>query len=346
MSMVKQFKQTAFFLTALSMIMAFGAPVVRAADPIQIKFSHQNNAYDADQLLGETFKKLIEEKTNGAFQVTVYPGTLTHSESEAMEFIKSGTVDMDTNSAGHIAGYDEDIQFLQLPYLFKNHSHYNVARQSDVIKKILADLEKKTGLIVLGIYSDCNGFAIASTKPINSIEDAKGTKLRCMQNPLFVDIYKDFGFAVTPTDWEELYTSLQTGLVEADDMGVYCNNIFKMSEVVKNYAILQQMWTQKILFISPKTWNKLSDDQKALVRSVAQEAIELTDAWQYAREEEAINKAKAAGVTITYPDTTPFKQASEKVYEKWFAKYPQWKEWYAELQYLDPESRMPAACKK
>lgn len=346
MSMSQTIRKTACSLAALAMIVAFAAPVARAADTIRIKFSHQNNAYDADQLLGETFKKLIEEKTDGAIKVTVYPGTLTHSEAEAMEFVKSGTVDMDTNSAGHIAGFDEDIQFLQLPYLFKNHAHYLVARQSDVIQKILAGLEKKTGLIALGIYSDCNGFAIASTKPINTIEDAKGTKLRCMQNPLFVDVYKDFGFTVTPTDWDELYTSLQTGLVDADDMGIYCNNIFKMSEVVSNYAILRQLWTQKVLFISPRTWNKLSADQQKLVRSIANEAIELTDAWQYTREEEAIAKAKAEGVNVTYPDTTPFKKASEKVYEKWFAKYPQWKEWYAQIQYLDPESRMPAAYKK
>lgn len=345
-SFATRIKATAFSLVALSLVMMLGAASAQAGDTIRIKFSHQNNAYDADQLLGETFKKLIEAKTGGAIKVTIYPGTLTHSEGEAMEFIKSGTVDMDTNSAGHIAGFDENIQFLQLPYLFKNPAHYTVARQSSVIKDILAGLEKKTGLIALGIYSDCNGFAIASTKPINTIADAKGTKLRCMQNPLFVDIYKEFGFTVTPTEWDELYTSLQTGLVDADDMGVYCNNIFKMSEVVSNYAILRQMWTQKILFISPKTWAKLSDEQKKLVRTVAAEAIEMTDAWQYAREQEAIEKAKAAGVNVTYPDTTPFKEAAEKVSQKWLAKYPQWKTWYDEIQFLDPEARMPVAYKK
>ncbi|MFW5490014.1 MAG: TRAP transporter substrate-binding protein [Desulfovibrio sp.] len=333
-------------LAMFSMVVLSAAAPAQASDTVTIKFSHQNNAYDADQLLGETFKKLIEEKTNGAIKVKIYPGTLTHSESEAMEFVKSGTVDMDTNSAGHIAGFDEDIQFLQMPYLFKSHAHYMVARQSDVVKNILAGLEKKTGMIALGIYSDCNGFAIASTKPINSIADAKGVKLRCMQNPLFVSIYKKFGFSVTPTDWDELYTSLQTGLVDADDMGVYCNDIFKMSEVVSNYAILKQMWTQKVLFISPVTWNKLSAEQKELVRSVANEAIELTDAWQYAREDAAIAKAKKAGSTITYPDTTPFKEASQEVYTEWFKKYPKWEKWYNEIQYLDPETRMPEAYKK
>jgi len=333
------------FVAVFSLIFMFGA-VSAGAATLKLKFSHQNNVYDADQLLAETFKKLLEEKTKGAITVTIYPGTLTTSEEEAIEFIKSGTVDLDTNSAGHIAGFYDEIQFLQLPYLFKSPAHYNVARQSDVVKQILAEVSKATGLIALGIYSDCNGFGIASTKPIKSIADTKGIKLRCMQNPLFIDIYEAFGFTVTPTDWGELYTSLQTGLVNADDLGCYCQYIFKLKEVVNSFAVLHQMWTQKILMISPKTWAKLSDDQKQLVKTVANEAIELTDAWQYARERESIEKAKKDGCTVTYPDTAPFKKASEKVYAKWFKSHPRWKQWYDEIQYLDPDARMPAASMK
>ena len=326
-------------------VLAFGATGACAAR-VKMKFSHQNNIYDADQLLAETFKKLIEEKSNGEITVTIYPGTLTNSEEEAMEFIKSGSLDISTNSAGHIAGFYEDVQFLQLPYLFKSMEHYKVARQSAVVQQIVDELAEATGLIGLGIYSDCNGFGIASTRPINDISDVRGIKLRCMQNQLFVDVYNAFGFTVTPTDWGELYTSLQTGLVNANDLGCYCQYVFKLKEVINSFAVLHQMWTQKVLFISPKTWAKLDDGQKALVRSVAKEAIELTDAWQYVREAEFVEKARAEGYNITYPDTAPFKKASEKVYEKWFKKYPRWSRWYEEIQYLDPDTRWPAAYKK
>jgi TRAP-type C4-dicarboxylate transport system substrate-binding protein len=215
-----------------------------------------------------------------------------------------------------------------------------------VVKQILEEVGKATGLIALGIYSDCNGFGIASTKPINSFDDTKGVKLRCMQNPLFIDIYEAFGFTVTPTDWGELYTSLQTGLVNANDLGCYCQYIFKLKEVVNSFAVLQQMWTQKILMISPKTWEKLSDEQKKLVREVAAEAIELTDAWQYARENEYLKVAEKEGLTVTYPDTAPFIKASQKVYDKWFKTHPRWKAWYDEIQYLDPDARMPEAAMK
>jgi TRAP-type C4-dicarboxylate transport system substrate-binding protein len=333
-------------IVAVCCIVTFLGTLSAGAATIKIKFSHQNNVYDADQLLAETFKKLIEEKTKGAISVTIYPGTLTNSEEEALEFMRSGSVDMDTNSAGHIAGFCKDVQFLQLPYLFKNTEHYYVARRSEVVQEILDEAAKATGLIPLGIYSDCNGFGIASTKPIHSFADCKGIKLRCMQNPLFVDIYNAFGFTVTPTDWGELYTSLQTGLVNADDLGCYCQYVFKLKEVINSFAVLHQMWTQKILFITPKKWAELNASQQELVKEIAQEAVELTDAWQYVRENEYVQKAKADGITVTYPDTTPFKKASEKVYEKWFKAFPRWKIWYNEIQYLDPVTRWPAAYNK
>lgn len=329
---------------AMSCAVLFSAQGVHA-ETMKLKFAHQNNTFDADQLLAETFKSLLEEQTGGDLTVAIYPGTLSGSEEEALEFAKAGTVDILASSAGHIAGYYEDIQFLQLPYLFKSLDHYKVARSSGVVKEVLKGAGESTGMIPLGVYSDCNGFAVASTKPINNMKDAEGIKLRAMQNPLFIDIYEAFGFTVTPTDWGELYTSLQTGMVEADDLGVYCNNIFKMSEVVNSYAILNQMWTQKILFMAPKTWGKLTDEQKEMVQTIAAEAIELTDAWQYTREAEYIEKMKADGITVTYPDTQEFKTASKSVYDKWFEAKPSWKSWYEHIQYLDPNARLPEAFK-
>lgn len=119
-------KQFFTFVTALSLIFAFGITTAGAA--VTLKFDHQNNTFDADQLLAETFRDMVAEKTDGAIKVTIFPGTLTNSEEEGLEFLKLGSVDIGATSAGHIAGYYPDIQFLQLPYLFKSKEHYKVAR--------------------------------------------------------------------------------------------------------------------------------------------------------------------------------------------------------------------------
>lgn len=326
----------------LVLLIGFGA-VNASAARIRLKYAHQNNVYDADQLCAETFKSIVEAETNGEITVTIYPGTLTTSEEEAMEYMRAGTMDIGANSAGHISGFYKDIQFLQLPYLFKSREHYYVARRSAVLQEILDELGKAVGLVPLGIYSDCNGLAIASTKPIHSLRDARGMKLRSMQNPLFIDMYEAWGFNVTPTDWGELYTAMQTGLVEANDLGAYCQYVFKLAEVAKAMAVTQHCWTQKVIFIAPKTWNRMNSKQKEIVRSAAEQAIELTDQFQYVKEDMALEKAKEQGYTVTYPDLNPFKKASENVYDKWFRRYPHWEKWYEQIQYLDPDARTPKA---
>jgi len=304
-----------------------------------LKYAHTNNVYDATQLEAEVFKKLVEERTNNEIQIDIFPGTLTSSEEEAMEFMLSGLVDISSISAGHIAGFYPDVQFMQLPYLFNSFDHYIVARQSRPIRELIKGIEEESGLKVLGILSDTNGMAIASKKPIENIEDCKRVKLRCMQNPLFIDTYNAFGFVATPTDWGELYTSLQTGVVDANDLSVKANYDYKFNEVVKSFAITNQMWTQRFTFISPKTWDKLSQEQREIIEMSAKEASNLTDQYQYAKEKVFIEKAKADGFVVTYPDIEKFKDASQKVYDKWFKKYPQWKSWYEDIQYLDPYER-------
>jgi len=310
---------------------------------IVLKFAHTDNVYDTTQLGAEVFKKLVEERSNNQIKVEIYPATLSSSEDELHEFMMSGTLEVMNLSLGHVAGYFPDAQFLQLPFLFNNHEHYIVSRNSRVVKDLLERFGDKMNLIVLGIVSDTNGLAISSTKPVYSIEDCNGLKLRCMQNPLFIDMYRAFGCTPTPTDWGELYTSLQTGLVEAHDIGVKSSYDYKLSEVANCFAITEHMWAQRIIAISKEAWNRLSDEQKEIISISGKEACEISDQFVYVKEEEFIEKAKEDGYVVTYPDIKPFKEKSSLVYDKWFEKNPHWKELYEEIQYLDPHVREPVA---
>ena len=107
-------KKLLFLVAVFSFIFVFGSMNAEAGD-LTLKFAHQNNTFDADQLLAETFRDMVEGKMGGAIKVKIFPGTLTTSEEEAIEFLKMGSVNIGATSAGHIAGYYPDVQFLQLP---------------------------------------------------------------------------------------------------------------------------------------------------------------------------------------------------------------------------------------
>ena len=126
------FKRLLSVVLVMAMVAIFGI-LDAEAGKITLKFAHQNNTFDADQLLAETFRDMVEAKSDGAIKVKIFPGTLTTSEEEAIEFLKLGSVHIGATSAGHIAGYYPDVQFLQLPYLFKSMEHYKVARRSGVV---------------------------------------------------------------------------------------------------------------------------------------------------------------------------------------------------------------------
>ena len=330
------------------MIMFFIGSGYASANDVKatLKFSHTNNVYDATQLVGEIFKKLAEERSGGKLTVKIYAGTLTGSAKESMEFMLAGTVDIGLVPSGHIAGFYQDVQFTSLPYLFNSIDHYNAAKNSNPLKEILSGIEKATDLIAVGFVKDTNGLAFATIKPINSMADAKGIKLRSMTNPLFVDMYSAFGFNVTPTDWNEVYTSLQTGIVEGEDLGVKANYDYKFNEVVKAFAITKHCWTNQIAFVSKKAMKKVSENQRNIILSSLRDALDLVDVYQEIRESQFIEKAKKEGYTVTYPKVKDFKDASAPVYAKWFKEYPHWEKWYNEIQYLDPAVRVTEAEEK
>lgn len=334
-----------YFIVSITVFLLIGNlnPNNVDAAKIKLKFSMINNEYSEAMLLAESFRDWIKSRTNGDIEIIIYPGTLTTSAEESFEQLQSGAVDCGLLVTGHAAGFYPDFQFMQLPYLFKSMNHYRVARHSGPILEIMRDFGDKFNLKVLGMVSDCNGLAIGSTKTINKFEDCKGIKIRTPQNPMYVETYQAFGFTVTPTDWGELYTSLQTGRVNADDIGVYCNAIYKLNEVINSYAILNQMWTQTFLVFTEKAWNKLDEKQQDIVTIAAAGACELADEWVYYQEKVYIEQAKKDGITVTYPDTKPFIEASNAIYTKWFKKYPKWKKWYDEIQLFNPETRMPEA---
>jgi len=327
-------------LFILIFIFVFGT--VNAAE-VTLKFGHGGNTLSELQLLAEVFERLVEDRTNGEIDVIVYPSTLTASSEEAMGFLKAGSIDMYEVYAGHIAGFCEDVQFLNLPYLFNNDAHFAAAKNSRPIQIILNEIEEATNLEVLGVAIDMNGLAIASIEPIRSFEECKNVKLRCMQNPLFVDMYANFGFQPTGTDWGELYTSLQTGLVQANDLGVKCNYEYNFNEVVNSYAITRHFWSQMIIMANRDSLAKLTPEHKEIVLTSMDEACQVTDAYTLWVEELFIEKAIEDGATVTYPDLKPFKEASQITNKKWFAKRPRWEGWYNEIQSLDPEMIRPKA---
>jgi tripartite ATP-independent transporter DctP family solute receptor len=260
-----------------------------------------------------------------------------------LEFIREGAVDFSLTSTGNVSGFLEDLQFINLPFLFKNPQHLKPGLQSYPIQKILDNLEKKVGVKAFGFCEDGTGTCITSKEPIESFADMKGFKIRCMMNPIFIDMYKAFGAAPTPIDWGELYTSLKMNAVEGQDNAPYLSYTTGFFEAQDSVAMTFHYWSGFVFLMSPKKWQALTKEQQKIIEATANETLVFQVEWSHLNDQKVLNALEKQGKTVTYPDMAPFIKASKPVYDKWFEKYPHWKAWFDQIQELNPVGSAPKA---
>lgn len=314
------------------------------AKTIKLKFGHENNTSSAIQLQVEIFKKLVEQRTNGEIEIVIYPGgSLTSSPEELLEFLREGAVDFSLTATGNVSGFLDDLQFINLPFLFKNPQHLKAGLQSYPVRMILNKLEKAIGVKAIGLCEDGTGTCITSKKPINSFQDMQGFKIRCMMNPIFIDMYKAFGAAPTPIDWGELYTSLKMNAVEGQDNAPYLSYTTGFFEAQDSVAMTFHYWSGFVFLMSPKKMDSLTPEQRQIVIDTAKETLAFQVEWSHLNDQKVLTALRKNGKAVTYPEMEPFIKASKPVYDKWFKKYPHWKGWFDEIQNLNPIGAEPAA---
>ena len=341
MKAIRKTEKTLLSIACLILLLALPS---FAAAKTQLKFAHENNTSSAIQLQVEIFKNLVEQRTNGEIEIVIYPGgTLTSSPEELIEFLQQGAVDFSLTSTGNVSGFLEDLQFINLPFLFKNPQHLKAGLQSYPIRKILDELEKKIGVRAVGLCEDGTGTCITSKKPIKSFEDMKGFKIRCMMNPIFIDMYKALGAAPTPIDWGELYTSLKMNAVEGQDNAPYLSYTTGFFEAQDSVAMTFHYWSGFVLLISPARLKSLTPEQREIVEAAARETLAFQVEWCHLNDQKVLKALTKNGKTVTYPEMGPFIKASKPVYDKWFKKYPHWKAWFDQIQELNPVVAEPKA---
>ena len=182
--------------------------------------------------------------------------------------------------------------------------------------ELLKRLEKG-GLIGLG-YMDAGSRSFYSkVRPITQPADLKGLKIRVMQNPIFVQMVNSMGGNGTPVAFNELYTALQTGVVDGAENNLPSFFLSRHYEVSRYYTMDEHTWVPDVLLISTHVWERLSDEERGwLEEAVASSVIEQRRLWREASEQ-ALDRVRAAGVEIIDPDRTAFRRAARSMLDSY-----------------------------
>ncbi|WP_374834744.1 DctP family TRAP transporter solute-binding subunit [Paenochrobactrum pullorum] len=262
------------------------------------------------------FADEIAEKTNGRIAIDLQGGGALGGDREVIESVQLGTVDMAVPSTSVVVNFSPDFAILDVPFLFRDFDHAEAVLAGSVGEQLLASLPEK-GLV--GLAFGGMGFRqlTNNTRPVTKPEDVEGMKIRTQQNEMHIAVWKELGVLPTPMAIPEVYTALQQGVVDGQEnpVGAIINNRF--GEVQKYLSITDHAFTPLVLLISPTAFNALSDEDKLVFKTAAQNAMKRNRDEVEAVLVTGLDGLKAQGIEIiTDVDKDAFRAKLDGLYAK------------------------------
>ncbi len=296
---------------------AFGAPEYT----IKVGYIGSEN-HPTMKALKEIFVPKVEEGSKGKIKVELYPNGQLGGDRELCESVLLNTVQIAIPASSVLGGFERQIQVLDLPYLFSGRDAAFEAVEGPLGERLNESLKKK-GFFVLGYQENGIRHTSNSKRPIKTMKDLDGMKIRTMENSVHLASFKAFGANPTPMGWGELYTALQQGTVDGEENGYVLMVDGKFYEVQKYVSETGHFFSFEMLISSKKFMDSLPKDLQSLVL----EAIKETTVYQRKLMAEEEAKAKAIMIekgvevnTLTPEARAEFVKASGKVYDKFEKK--------------------------
>lgn len=287
-----------------------------------IKLGHYNSdTHSSNIALQEYFKKTVEEKTNGRYEIRIYPNNQLGGEDQIVNGLRNGTIEMGITGL-LLQNVDPIFGVWEWPYLFKNNLEAKKVFESPVAQEI-GEKMQNYGIKLLAY--GMNGFrVISSNKKIEKFDDFKGLRLRVPLNTLFVDWAKAMNINAQSMPLSEVFTALEQKVIDGQENPYALIKESGLYEVQKYILQSNHIFSPGLLQISLKTWNRLSEEDKKVFSEAAK--LYQEKQWELAiKAERDVKKFLSAhGKEIIIP-TEKFQEdmlnTSQGLYQKFYQKY-------------------------
>ena len=316
-----------FLLTLLATGRSSGSDVPVAPSQIVLKAADdQPEDYPTTMAL-KYMGKLLDERTNGRIKVQVYGGAQLGQAQETIKMTQAGTIAFNRVNAAPLVSVSPAMGAFSMPYLFRDEGHLWKVLEGSVGKGLLKGMES-SNLVGLAYYDSGARSFYTKGKPIKTVADMKGMKIRVQQSKIFVDLVNTLGGSATPMNFGEVYSGLQTGIIDGAENNPPSLWTTKHYEVAKYYSLDEHSMVPEVLLISKKVWDGLSPADQKLIAQAAQDSVpEQRKLWN-ALVQKSMDELVAHGTVIVKPIKAPFQKAMEPVY----AKYPEYKDLISQIQ--------------
>ena len=267
------------------------------------------------------FADLVKEYTEGTVTIDVYSNAALTDEASSVDQLQLGSLDFSRVNTNSLAPTVDEFGVFAMPYLFTSTEQKYKALDGEAGDAVMAKLEDY-GMVGLYFWEAGARCFYTNSKPIRTVEDLKGMKIRVQQTEQAIAMVEALEAKATPMDYAEVFQGLQTGIVdgaENDFVSYYTSGHY---EVAKYYSLDQHMAPPAVLLMSKASWDKMSEAQQEAVRKAAYEAAVWQRQAMQDYQQESRAACEAAGCEIIDVDVASFQQAVSSVYDE----YPRYSE--------------------
>ncbi|SFU30113.1 TRAP transporter substrate-binding protein [Halomonas korlensis] len=303
----------------ISLAVAATASAADFADmePINLRLAHVVNEQDGFHIAAEKFQELVAERTEGAVTVEIFPNASLGDERTLLEGMQIGTVDMGVITNGPVANFVEEMAVFELPFLFPSPEAAYEVLDGPIGQELL---DKLAEVNLKGLAYAERGFRnlTNSERAVTTPDDIDGLRIRVMENPVYVDTFRELGANAVPMAWTEALTAMQQGTIDGQENPVNVIHSFKLDETQSHMTLSRHTYAPAIFVMGMPIWNQLPEAAQEVLETSAQDAAEHERRMNAEMEAEQLAELREAGMQIVdEPDMAAFQQAVAPVYEQY-----------------------------
>jgi TRAP-type transport system periplasmic protein len=286
-----------------------------------IKFAFQNQKGHPQAEGAQKFADIVKERSGGNITVRLFPGGTLGGDVQTLSALQGGTVEMTVLNAGLLVGVVKDFVVVDLPFLFETPQEADAVMDGPVGSALAAKLPEK-GLVGLGYWELGFRNLTNNRRPVTTVDDIAGLKIRVVQSPLFIDLFNALGANAVPMPYPELYSALETGTVDGQENPFTNILSAKFYEVQKHLTITRHVYNPQIVLVGGKFWDGLNEDERKLLQEAAAEARDYQRALSREQADKALEEIKGEGMEVVElppEEIAKFREKAKPVAEK-FAK--------------------------
>lgn len=297
-------------------------PAQEQEETLTLRIGFSTAESDPRVQASETFKKLVETRTEGRITVELHANGALGSDAELIKGVIDGDVDMTVSSAGNFANYVPEVGVSAFPFLFSDFEEAWEFVDGEEERQIEEGLEEYN-VKVLAHFD--NGFRCVTTSesvgPIHSVADMAGIRIRTPNNQIVMETLSALGADPYVMDFTKLYEALKSGEFDAQENPVPIIYNSKLYEVQSCLAVTNHSYDMMLFVIRDDIWDSLSEEAQQILQSAALEAQKQDRETIQTQTAQYINRLEEEGMTITYPDLEKFREATVGVYDYFAASY-------------------------